>query len=233
MYPPALLGGKSEATGISVEQIRRIVLPRVGMRPHEARSLVFIVHAADELTSGAANALLKTLEEPRSGVHFILLTDRPAKMLDTILSRTLAVRFGPLPDEVLQTLLKQEGLDPELALLSQGSLEKARFLSEPEARAAREQFVEAMDNAITSGKVSEALRFADGRPEDRHDLIDVLGHAASTYATRARQGQQIGKWAGLHKEISDAIVEVERNTSPALVLESLVCRMFKYCHPPQ
>lgn len=231
MYPPSLLGGKSEATGISVEQIRRIVLPRVGMRPHEARSLVFIVHAADELTSGAANALLKTLEEPRSGVHFILLTDRPAKMLDTILSRTLAVRFGPLPDEVVQTLLKQEGLDPELALHSQGSLERARLLSEPEARTAREQFIEALDNAIMSGKVSEALRFANTRPEDRHDLIEVLGHAATTYATRARQGREIGKWAGLHKEISDAIAEVERNTSPALVLESLVCRMFSHWHP--
>lgn len=227
IYPPALLG-KSEAVGISVEQIRRIVLPRVGMPPHEARSLVFIVHAADELTSGAANALLKTLEEPRPGVHFILLSDRPAKMLDTILSRTLAVRFGPLPEDVLQTLLEKEGLDPGLASLSQGSLEKARLLSEPEARAAREQFIDAMDGAMASGKVSEALRFADLRPDDRHQLVDALTYTATAYAARARDGHEIRKWAGLHKEILDAIVEVERNGSPALVLESLVCRMFNY-----
>src|SRR5882757_6130445 len=58
----------NEATGISIEQ--------VGYRPHEGRALVFIVRAAEELTVSAANALLKTLEEPGRGTHFILLTSR-------------------------------------------------------------------------------------------------------------------------------------------------------------
>ncbi|MCH2111012.1 MAG: DNA polymerase III subunit delta', partial [Polyangiaceae bacterium] len=49
VYPAALLGGKSEATGISVEQIRRIILPRIGYPPHEGRALCIIIRDADEL----------------------------------------------------------------------------------------------------------------------------------------------------------------------------------------
>src|SRR5664279_979635 len=67
----------NEATGISIEQVRRMVLERVGYRPHEGRARVFIVRDAEELTLSAANALLKTLEEPGPGCHFVLLTSRP------------------------------------------------------------------------------------------------------------------------------------------------------------
>ena len=67
LYPPSVLGStSSEATGIGVDQIRRIVLGRVGFPPHEGKALVIIIRAAEELTVSAANALLKTLEEPSS-----------------------------------------------------------------------------------------------------------------------------------------------------------------------
>src|SRR6187402_2180290 len=89
----------NEATGISIEQVRRMVLERIGYRPHEGRARVFIVRDADELTVSAANALLKTLEEPGSSTHFVLLTSRPNRLLDTIRSRTLPVRFSALSDQ--------------------------------------------------------------------------------------------------------------------------------------
>ncbi|HEV8550435.1 MAG TPA: DNA polymerase III subunit delta', partial [Polyangiaceae bacterium] len=98
LYRSVLGSGASEATGISVEQVRRIVLARVGFPPHEGRALVFIVRDADEITVQAANALLKTLEEPHARTHFILLTSRPSRLLDTIRSRSLPVRFAPLSD---------------------------------------------------------------------------------------------------------------------------------------
>ena len=80
----------NEATGISIEQVRRMVLERIGYRPHEGRARVFIVRDADELTVSAANALLKTLEEPGPSTHFVLLTSRPNRLLDTIRSRRAA-----------------------------------------------------------------------------------------------------------------------------------------------
>src|SRR5205085_102595 len=74
LYPPAVLGATTrETAAIGVEQVRRLVLARVGFSPHEGRALVFIVRAAHELSLPAANALLKTLEEPPQRVHFVLL----------------------------------------------------------------------------------------------------------------------------------------------------------------
>src|SRR5262249_61614469 len=140
LYPPALLGGSaSEATGISVEQIRRVVLTRAAYRSHEQRALVFIVRDAEELTASAANALLNTLEEPAPHPHFVLLTSRPHRLLDTIRSRTLPVRFGPLPDALVVKILERHGLSPAHAALAQGSASHALDLADPDAMRKREE----------------------------------------------------------------------------------------------
>lgn len=222
LYPPSLLGGASEATGISVEQVRRIVMPRVGMPPHEARSLVIIIRAAEELTIAAANALLKTLEEPGRGVHFILLTSRPAQLLDTVLSRSLAIRFGALPEDVMRTLLGDEALSDDLIELARGSLAKARELSEPASREVREAFLNGLDRALAEGHTEAALRFADERPDGRHQLLDLLSYVATTFATRARHGTELGLWAERYRVVIRSIRHIEANASPALVLESMV-----------
>jgi DNA polymerase-3 subunit delta' len=222
LYPPALIGGSSEATGISVEQIRRIVLTRVGFPPHESDALVIIIRDAEQLTVSAANALLKTLEEPGKGVHFILLTSRPRSLLDTVLSRSLAVRFGPLPEDVLRGLLAEEGLPEDVAPFAQGSLARARALAQPEARESREEFLRSLDRALDEGHTAAALEFADARPEGRGDLLGLLAHVATTFASRAREGERIQLWAERHRIVSQSIRRIEANGSPALVLESMV-----------
>jgi len=56
LYPAQVLGTASrESTGIGVEQIRRLVLSRVGFSPHEGRAFVFIIREAEDLTQQAAN----------------------------------------------------------------------------------------------------------------------------------------------------------------------------------
>lgn len=228
VYPPALIGGASEATGISVEQIRRIVLTRMGYPPHEGKALVIIVRGAEDLTVSAANALLKTLEEPGKGVHFILLTSRPASLLDTVLSRSLAIRFGALPESVMATLLEREGITPEVAPYAQGSLERARMLAEPEARRARDDFLAGLDRAMAEGHAEAALGFADQRPDGRGDLLSLLAFVATTFAQRGHDESGRHLWADRYEIISRSIRKIEANGSPALVLESMVgelCRV--------
>jgi DNA polymerase-3 subunit delta' len=225
LYPPALLGGKSEATGISVEQVRTIVLPRLGFAPHEGRALVVLIRDADELTTSAANALLKTLEEPPPRTHFILLTTRPGRLLDTIRSRTLPVRFGPLPLAALTGLLEREGLPTEVATHAGGSLERARLLAEPEARARRDAFVHAADLAILADHDQAALDFADERPEGRSELLEVLAHLSTVYAERARAGEDLYRFARYHEAVQRSLADVESNASPALAVETLLLRL--------
>ena len=231
LYPPALLGGASEATGISVEQIRRIVVARLGFPPHEGKALVVIIRDADELTVSAANALLKTLEEPSPKTHFILTTSRPMKLIDTIRSRTLAVRFGALADGFMMDLLEKEQLPSDVLPFAQGSLARARALASPEVREAREAFVAALDHALVGPHVQAALQFAETRPDGRDELIALLAHAASTYAVRARSGQDGQLHAVRHEQLISAIRQIEANGSPALVLESMVAGMMAEIEP--
>ncbi|MBK6460238.1 MAG: hypothetical protein IPF92_04410 [Myxococcales bacterium] len=116
LYEPAQIGRKTpESREISIDQVRTIVLSRAAFPPHEGRARVFIVRAADELGVSAANALLKTLEEPHRATTFVLLTARKGSLLSTIRSRALALRFGALPLAVVAEVLVAGGLAPEAA----------------------------------------------------------------------------------------------------------------------
>ncbi len=220
----------SELTGISVEQIRRVVLGRVGFPPHEGRALVFIVRDADQLTLPAANALLKTLEEPGASTHFILLTSRPQRLLDTVLSRTLPVRFGPLPDEVLAELLRRRGAPTEAVEAAQGSASQALKLADEAVLAARQDFVRRVREAVAARDLGPTLGLSDARPGARTDLGDQLGFLALDWAREARAElgtapRRAEMLARGHQIVLLALRDLERNAQPALVLESMLVRL--------
>ena len=219
----------NEATGISIEQVRRIVLERVGYRPHEGRARVFIVRDADELTVSAANALLKTLEEPGPSTHFVLLTSRPNRLLDTIRSRTLPVRFSPLSDALVARILEQKGLDPKVAALAQGSLSLAVDLASEDAVKEREDFLSGASAAIAARDLAPALKFAEAK-RDRDSLRGLLAHFAQSLALagRAQVKEQLAeaeRSAARHRVVLSAMQDVERNVSPALALEAMIYRL--------
>nr|WP_255016302.1 hypothetical protein [Psychrobacter sp. PraFG1]UTT87636.1 hypothetical protein MN210_16870 [Psychrobacter sp. PraFG1] len=60
---------------------------------------VCVIDYADKMTVAAANALLKTLEEPREGIHLLLISDMPTKLLPTIRSRVQQVAMDPMAHE--------------------------------------------------------------------------------------------------------------------------------------
>ena len=82
-------------TSTSVEGTKAF-LQLAQMSPFEARGQVFVIASAESLTGEAANALLKTLEEPpsRTPRNFILLTPSQLDLLPTIRSRSLPVYLG-------------------------------------------------------------------------------------------------------------------------------------------
>ncbi len=219
----------NEATGISIEQVRRIVLERVGYRPHEGRARVFIVRDADELTVSAANALLKTLEEPGPNTYFVLLTSRPNRLLDTIRSRTLPVRFSPLSDELVARLLQEKGLDPRVASVAQGSMAQALELASEDAVKERDDFVASAQAAISARDLAPAIKFAEAKRE-RDALRGLLAYFAQSLAIAGRQQvtakiAEAERSAERHRVVLSAMQDVERNVSPALALEAMISRL--------
>lgn len=79
---------------VPIESVRNQVIARMGMPPHEGDVRVFIVEEATSLAPPAANALLKTLEEPPARTLFVLCTTAPEQLLPTIRSRCQRVRFA-------------------------------------------------------------------------------------------------------------------------------------------
>jgi DNA polymerase III delta' subunit len=79
---------------VPIESVRSQVIARIGLPPHEADVRVFIVEEATAMAPPAANALLKTLEEPPGRTLFVLCTTAPEQLLPTIRSRCQRVRLG-------------------------------------------------------------------------------------------------------------------------------------------
>lgn len=133
-----------EGNFTTIGQIREVVR-LAASRPFEGARRVFILHA-DTLNVQAANALLKTLEEPEGEVVFVLLAASREGVLPTILSRAQAVRFNPVPRNVVAGFLAERNVsEPELvAALGRGSVGLSlRYAEEPELEELRDAVFEA------------------------------------------------------------------------------------------
>jgi DNA polymerase-3 subunit delta' len=119
---------------IKIDQVRELQR-QLRFRPLEGGRRVCILDCADRLNEAAANALLKTLEEPPAETHLFLITARPHRLLPTILSRCQWVKFKPLSRGHLAQILRAvSSLSEEQALfyasLSGGSASQALFLGD-------------------------------------------------------------------------------------------------------
>ncbi len=92
---------------IKIDQIRAIEHLAV-YRPLIGSHKICLIDEADTMTLEAANALLKTLEDPPGHCLFLLISSRPEHLLPTIRSRCIAVRFSPLPIDAIESYLQSQ-----------------------------------------------------------------------------------------------------------------------------
>src|SRR5215218_365069 len=106
----------------------------MSLSTHRAGHRVLLIHPAEAMAPAAANALLKTLEEPPPASLIVLVSDRPARLLPTIRSRCRLVTLREPPTEQALAWLREQGVPgPEAALAAAGGAPLlARDLSAPE-----------------------------------------------------------------------------------------------------
>ncbi|MCG7894266.1 MAG: DNA polymerase III subunit delta' [Candidatus Thiodiazotropha taylori] len=122
----------SKSGEIKIDAIRALT-SSAALTAHSAKYKVIGIQPAHRMTNGAANSLLKTLEEPTSGTLILLLTDQPARLLPTIRSRCQSVVFHPPQRTQALAWLsgKVEHADPALLLgLANGAPLKALALND-------------------------------------------------------------------------------------------------------
>lgn len=99
---------------IPIDEIR-LLQHRLTTRPTLGNRRAIIIDPADDLEKGAANALLKSLEEPPSGTFFLLIAHRPGRLLPTIRSRCRILRFNPLAAAEVDRILAHEAPEASAA----------------------------------------------------------------------------------------------------------------------
>ena len=100
------VGLLEESKFLRIDEIRKLQ-EELSLKAFSDRPRVVILNPADRMTPQAANALLKTLEEPPPGAHIILIAHRVAGMLPTIISRCQKVPFFPLPIDLATSILSR------------------------------------------------------------------------------------------------------------------------------
>lgn len=152
------------AQGYLIEQIREIV-SGVSLAPIRAKGKVYILDRVDLLGVSAANAFLKTLEEPVEGVTFILLGRTREAVLPTIVSRCQVVPFRHIPAREAAGILSQKtGVTPEQARIAieacNGSITRAMTFAKSAERAEfRTRIMEVLSNLPLSDE-RDVLEYA-------------------------------------------------------------------------
>ena len=164
---------------IKIDRIREIQR-ELSLRPVDAPKKACIVSQADRMNQAAANAFLKTLEEPPGNAVLILLSDTPTALLPTILSRCQRLRFNPLSQGVVTGLLSARGVTAEearsAASLAGGSMEKALAITGQGSLARRREIVEQVIDLTPRNfalLTATAERLGHER-EEAQEVVEVL-----------------------------------------------------------
>jgi DNA polymerase-3 subunit delta' len=156
-------------------------------RPFEGAARAFIVEDADAMNDQAANAFLKTLEEPAPTSHLILTTANPTALLATIRSRCQTIRFAPIAaGEVEKFLIEAKQLPAGdarlLARTAQGSLGRALAGDIESYRDRRDTMLEVLKALTITNDRAHVLRLAEqlagakdrSEYEQRLDALEIL-----------------------------------------------------------
>jgi len=177
-----------EGRTIKIEQIRDLNRA-LAFAPVAGEYRVCVIRAAETMTAEAANAFLKTLEEPPPGNVFVLSATEPLDLLPTIVSRCQRVSFQPLPaGDIAGWLVREKGENPEtaavLARIAGGSLGRALRMRETEFLARREEWLLAIrkiPSLAAQEAVDAALKWTEwGKRQGRSGsggeagLLDVM-----------------------------------------------------------
>jgi DNA polymerase-3 subunit delta' len=198
----------------------------LGLKPMRGGRRIAIVDDADDLSEEAANAFLKTLEEPPPGSVLILVGTGAEAQLDTVVSRCRVLRFEPLPERELALVLLESGATDDaeearrLASLGEGSVRRALGLASPELEGFRRDLIAEIASPKGFDPPALASRIEAFAKEAGKESVDQRERAALLIGELARFFRGV-LWqaAGLEAPSPDpadrrAAAEVARRLEP-------------------
>lgn len=240
---------------IKVEVLREEILPYAEFAPFEGDHAFLIFPEAEvsfpQNHAESANALLKTLEEPKKGVTFVLLSERPDRLLPTIRSRCQRLRFGRLPPEVLRDILAAHEVPEELrdaaVALADGRADVALRLSHENAAEQLLELALRVDDAVGGSRPGPLVSAAEELAKHEQPLLaldalslfyrDVAVSAAGLPDDHLRfrhradvihaRAQRLSPRTAAERValIDQVLADLEANAQPQMAMDALVHRM--------
>jgi DNA polymerase-3 subunit delta' len=176
---------RPEGIFIKIEEIRALQ-NQAKYRPFEGKKRVFIIEDAERLNIPAANALLKTLEEPGPSNILILTTSRPYLMLPTIISRCQKIRFSPVrKDTIVAFLMERYMLEKEVSLIlaasSGGSIGKVLEIMDESYIALKRNLIEKITSYNGERDSMQLLLLTRELGGDRNAVLEKMNILKSWY----------------------------------------------------
>ncbi|MCH7809807.1 MAG: hypothetical protein IH863_04420 [Chloroflexi bacterium] len=192
---------------ISVEQMRDVEAT-VALAPYEGRKRVVIIDPAEEMSAGAQNAFLKTLEEPPPHLVFVLISADADRLLETVRSRCRRVDFGLVAAAEIEAGLIERGTDAgQAAVLARLAAGRPGWALEAAAAPA---LLAKRDEALDA-----ARSLADMDLAGRIDVAEKLSGAFKR--DRAAVDETLAQWLGWWRDVvltqsgaGDAIANLDR-----------------------
>lgn len=182
---------KIEQNAIAKEDID-MAINWLSLSPFNGFAKLLIINNAHEMSGAAANAFLKTLEEPAKKATIILITPEPAKLLATIVSRSAFLNFRPVgKDEILQFLTKEHHIEDAKKFVSLSCGKPGRAI---ELAKNPEKF-----NQITAG-IKEFSELFFGECGNRFSISGKLA-ALKDEGAKGEISQKINFWIEIVRDI--------------------------------
>lgn len=157
---------KSEKASFGVDLVRSIIA-EANKKPYECYRKVIIIHNGEKLTIAAQNALLKTIEEPPTGIFIIILSKDIDSILETIRSRCQIHRLAPLNRQEINLYINEkynnvnEKLNRTLISFSEGIPGRVdKFMSDEIFRDIRNTVIEMLKD-IGNGNINVPIKYSD------------------------------------------------------------------------
>jgi len=221
---------------LKVEDVRQLQR-KVSLRPYEAKKNIVLIREAHCLTAEAANALLKTLEEPPEHAVFILTSSKQALLFKTVISRCRIIRFAPLARQALEEIMENDfGIEQPrahfLGYFSEGRIGYALALRESDLLREKNRIID--EFALSPAGSAETVK----EKEDLRVVLNVLatwfrdiymvktGLPHSELINLDRRDELLGfinryAWPALDSimnTISESLFYLERNVNTKLLL---------------
>lgn len=203
---------RTEQLSILVAQVRDLVM-KAAMAPAVGRFQVIVIEDADRITDQAADALLKTLEEPPARTIWVLCAPTADDVIVTVRSRVRQVNLRtPVDWEVAKLLTERDGVKPEIAAqaarAAQGHIGRARALGRSEKARADRQRVTAIPGSLTS--IGACLRVAAEMVElADEDAKQRIGEINSREMSELKEALGYGTKGTRPKQANAAVKELE------------------------